>query len=132
MLKRFGIPTLYLLVVFLCGVALGGFSYRYYTEIRVSANGPRPSPEQWKKRHLQEMRARLRLTEDQTARLAAILDDTRGEYRDLMEKQRPDMERIQSEQYAKVKSILTPEQIPEYEKFHAEREQQRRQDSKKF
>ncbi len=133
MLKRFGIPTLYLLAVFLCGSALGAFGYRYYSEVRVSANGPRPTPEQWKRKHLKEMQSRLHLSDDQTSRLSSILDDTRGKYHDLMEKQRPDMERIQAEQYSSVKAILTPGQIPEYERFHAEREKQRHaMDSKKF
>ncbi len=134
MLRRFGVPTLYLLVVFLCGTALGSLGYRYYSDVHVSANEPpRPSPEKWKKHHLEEMKSRLHLTDDQTSRLSAVLDETRGQYHDLMEKQRPDMERIQAEQYAKVKALLTPEQVPEYERLHAEREKQRRaMDVKKF
>ena len=133
MLKRFGNPAVYLFIVFVCGLALGGLGYRYYSEIHAFASETRPSPEKWKQRHIKEMKTRLHLTDDQTLRLSAILDDTRGQYRELMEKQRPDMERIQAEQYAKVKAILNADQIPEYDRFHAEREKQRRaMDSKKF
>lgn len=121
MLRRFGIPALYLLIVFACGLAVGSLGDHYYF-----SNSNPPRPEQWKKQHLKEMKSRLKLTDDQTARLSAILEETRGEYHDLMEKQRPEMERIQTLQYAKVKSILTPEQLPEYDRFHAERERERR------
>ncbi len=135
MLKRYGVPTLYLFVVFVCGLALGIFGYRLY-EIRTvtaSTAGPRP-PEEWKKRHLKEMKSRLNLTDEQTSQLSDILDQTRADYHDLMEKSRPDMERIQANQYSRVKALLTPAQVPEYEKFHAEREAQRRADehNKKF
>lgn len=132
MLKRYGIPTFYLVIVFVCGLVIGLSSYRYY-EIRTvdAVSAPPRPPEEWKRRHIKEMRLRLNLTPEQTAKLSDILDQTRSQYHDLMEKSRPDMERIQADQYARVKAILTSAQVPEYEKFHAEREAQRRADERK-
>ncbi len=121
MLKRFGIPALYLVIVFLCGMAVGGFGDHFY----LTKSEP-PRPEQWKRQHLREMRSRLKLSDGQTAQLSAILDETRSEYGQLMDKNRPEMERIQAAQYAKVKAILRPDQVPEYDRYHAERERQRR------
>jgi Spy/CpxP family protein refolding chaperone len=128
MLKRYGIPTVYLLIVFVCGLAVGVFGYRFYQLKSVSASAPATrSPDEWKKRHVEELKDRLRLTPDQVSKLSGILDQTRAESRDAMETLRPRMEAIQNEQYANVKAILTPEQQAEYAKFHAERERQRRE-----
>lgn len=133
MFKRYGIPTIYLLVVFVGGLAIGVSGYRFYEIKTVSANPSVPvSPEKWKQRHIQEMKSRLHLTDSQSAQLGTILDETRSEYREVMERSRPDMERIQAEQYARVKAILTPEQLPEYDKFHAERETHRREMDRKM
>src|SRR5579863_7010647 len=126
MLKRYGLPTFYFLVVFICGLAIGVFAYRFYETRTVSASAPviRP-PEEWKKRHLKELNERLHLTAEQTSQISAILDQTHSEMHDLMEKTRPEMDRIQITQYAKVKAVLTPEQAASYDKYHAEREQRR-------
>ncbi len=133
MFKRYGIPTLYLLVVFVGGLAIGVSGYRFYEIKSVSANPPLPvSPEKWKQRHIQEMKDRLHLTEEQSQQLGSIMDEARSQYREVMERSRPDMERIQAEQYARVKAILTPAQIPEYDKFHAEREAHRRDIDRKM
>lgn len=126
MFKRYGLPTFYLLVVFACGLAVGGFGYRFYELRAVSANAPgvRP-PEEWKKKHLKDLDARLHLTPEQRTQISAVLDETHAEMRVFLEKTRPEMDRIQKEQYAKVKAILTPDQAAEYDKLHAERERRR-------
>jgi hypothetical protein len=126
MFKRYGLPTIYLLIVFVCGLAVGGFGYRFYEMRTVSANAPvvRP-PEEWKKRHLKELDKRLHLTPEETSQISAILDATHAEMREFMDRTRPEMDRIQNAQYAKVKAVLTPAQALEYDKLHAEREQRR-------
>jgi Spy/CpxP family protein refolding chaperone len=128
-MKRYGLPTLYLLVVFGCGLATGVFGNRMYEQKTVQASQPpqRPSPEEWKKRHIAELQKRLNLTPDQATRISAALDDTHAEMMALMAKSQPDMERIQKEQYDKVTAVLTPAQAAEYAKFHAERERRRMQ-----
>jgi Spy/CpxP family protein refolding chaperone len=133
MFKRYGIPTIYLLIVFLGGLAVGVSGYRFYEIKTVSANPPLPvSPEKWKEHHIADMKSRLHLTDSQSKQLGTILDETRAEYREVMERSRPDMERIQAEQYSRVKAILTPDQLPAYDKFHAERESHRREMDRKM
>ena len=128
-MKRYGLPTLYLLIVFGCGLATGVFGDRFYEARIVMAGGsqPRLKPEEWKKKHLDDLKDRLHLTADQTSRISAVLDETHSEMIALMAKSQPDMERIQKEQYDKVTAVLTPDQAAEYAKFHAEREARRRQ-----
>jgi len=125
-MKRYA-PTLYLLLVFGGGLASGVFGDRMYEQRTVLARPPRPTPEEWKKRHLDELQGRLHLTPDQSSRISAVLDETHAEMLALMARSEPDMERIQKEQYDKVQAVLTPEQVVEYAKFHAEREKRRLQ-----
>ena len=134
MLKRLGLPVLYLVIVFFCGLAIGVSAYRLYELKSVSANEPgaRPSPEEWKRRHIRELQNQLHLTPAQTTQVSEILDEAHNEIHALMERSRPEMDRIQSAQYAKVKSILTPDQLAAYERFHADRERRRMQDRKNF
>jgi Spy/CpxP family protein refolding chaperone len=126
MFKRYALPTFYLLIVFVCGLAAGVFGYRFYELRTVSANAPlvRP-PEEWKKRHLKELDSRLHLTDDERTKISAIMDETHAEMRVFMDKTRPELDRIQQTQYARVKAVLTPAQAAEYDKLHAEREQRR-------
>jgi Spy/CpxP family protein refolding chaperone len=128
MFKRYGLPTVYLLVVFVCGLAVGGFGYRLYQLRTVSASQPPPprSPEEFKKRHLAELTRRLNLTPDQEGKLSSIMDETRARTDAFFKKHRSEMDQIQSEQYEKVKAVLTPVQIAEYDKIRAEREARRR------
>jgi Spy/CpxP family protein refolding chaperone len=126
MFKRYGLPTFYLAIVFVCGLAVGAFGFRFYELRAVSANAPtvRP-PEEWKKRHLKDLDSRLHLTPEQRSRISAVLDETHAEMRVFLDKTRPEMDRIQNDQYAKVKAVLTPAQAAEYDRLHAEREHRR-------
>jgi hypothetical protein len=127
-MKRYGLPTLYLLIVFGCGLATGVFGNRMYEQRTVLARtASRQSPEEWKRRHMAELQTRLHLTPEQTASISATLDETHAEMRAFMDKNQPEMDRIQKEQYEKVKAVLTADQAAEYAKFHAEREQRRMQ-----
>jgi Spy/CpxP family protein refolding chaperone len=125
MFKRYGIPTTYLLIVFLCGTAIGVFGYRFYELRTVAASNTRPSPEQWKRNHMAELQQRLHLTSDQYQQISGILDDTHAKMRVLMDQTRPEMERIQKEQFARVSAVLTPDQMAEYQKLHLDRARRR-------
>lgn len=129
MLKRYGLPTVYLLIVFVCGLAVGVFGYRLYELRNVSASAPGPpkNPEEWKQRHLTELRERLKLTDTQLKQVSSVMDGARKQYQSFFERFKPEIERIQDDQYAKVRALLTPEQAAEYDKLRAEREARRKQ-----
>jgi len=55
--------------------------------------------------------------------LELILDETKAKYRAVREQSHPAMLKIKQEQVDRVKSILTPKQVPVYERLVAEREQ---------
>src|ERR1041384_7570581 len=116
---------LYLALVFLSGILVGGFGVRLYTLSPVSASVNPRSPEEFKRRYIEEMRARLHLSDQQVKQLGPILDETRKRYREFHEHYRPELKAIQDQQVAKIRSILTETQQPEYNRILEEREKQR-------
>jgi len=75
---------------------------------------------------MEEMRTRAKLTDRQLQMLNVILDQTKQDYRDMRERHKPEVLEIKQNQIARVKSILTAEQIPAYEKLVEEREQRQK------
>lgn len=119
--------ALYLFLVLLSGVLLGGFGHRLYTSYGVSAKTGPTGPEEYRRKYIEEMRMRLNLREEQVRQLNVILDATRTRYRALREKYGPEMKMIHQEQVEKTRAILDDAQRAEYEKLREEREQRRRQ-----
>ncbi|MBZ5594413.1 MAG: hypothetical protein LAP39_19400 [Acidobacteriia bacterium] len=124
-MRRGGLTTgLYLLLLFLSGVAVGGFGLHLYT-LKVSASVNPRNPEEFRRRYIAELQTRLKLTDDQVRQLGPILDETRRRHHELMDKHRPEMKAIQDDQVQKIRAILTDSQQAEYTTLLAEREKQR-------
>jgi hypothetical protein len=130
-MKKSGfIVALYLLLTFSSGVAIGGFGFWLYTSRSVSAGSGRLSPEEYRKRYVQEMETRLKLTPDQLQKLSLILDSTRALFKEVAEKHRPEFDAIQQHQTRQIRAILNPDQQAEYEKLRAEREARKKKNHK--
>ena len=119
---------LYLALLFLSGIAVGVFGHRLYTLNSVNANANPRNPEEFRRRYVAEMRTKLKLTDDQVARLGPILDETRQRHHELVDKHRPEFKAIQDEQVRKIRAILTDTQQADYTDMLAEREKQRQRD----
>lgn len=102
-------------LLFCCGAAVGALGERYYNTTIVNADSKQP--------YVSEMRSRLKLTPAQVNELETILDETKAQYKAVRDAYHPAMLKIRQEHIARVKSILTREQIPAYEQLVAEREQ---------
>ncbi|MDQ2900110.1 MAG: hypothetical protein M3Y07_09955 [Acidobacteriota bacterium] len=113
------------MLVFLSGSVVGVFGHRLYMAKSVSA-GPLPrTPEQYKRKYLEEMRNRLKLDAGQVGQLSSIMDETRQRFREQHDRSKPELDQIQKEQHAKVNGLLTDGQRAEYEKMIAERDKRR-------
>ncbi|MDQ6704389.1 MAG: hypothetical protein M3Z85_00340 [Acidobacteriota bacterium] len=117
--------SLYLLLVFLSGSVVGIFGYRLYTMNSVSASTSPRTPEQYKRKYLEEMRTRLKLDTGQVNQLSSIMDETRRRFREQHDRSRPELDQIQKEQHAKVNALLNDGQRAEYKKMVAERDKRR-------
>jgi hypothetical protein len=107
------------ILLFFSGVAVGALAHLYYTKSTVSA---KTTAEDFRQQYISEMRSRLNLSPAQLNQLEGILDETKAKVKAVRDLYHPQMLRIKAEQIDRVKSILTPAQIPAYEKLVAERE----------
>jgi uncharacterized membrane protein len=124
--------ALSLLAVFVSGAVVGAFGHRLYMVRSVTATVPpspapsKPSPEEFRRKYVEELRTRLRLDEPQLAKLNTILDETRERFHQMRErsKERSKTEagEIRQDQRNQIRSMLKPAQQPEYEKIIQERD----------
>ena len=118
---------LYLILVFVSGIAIGAGGLQLFRGPAVSASGStRKSPEEYRREYMQEMNQRLHLDDQQTAKLRVILENTHESYKRFREQTKPEMQRIQQEQVTAVNALLRDDQKLEYETMRAEREARRK------
>jgi Spy/CpxP family protein refolding chaperone len=117
---------IYLVMVFLSGILVGGFSYRAYTVSTASAAVQAPrNPDDWRRRWMDEMRARVKLDDRQVAEVQQILDDTRGQFDEIHKRSKAESQALQASMQNKIRGILREDQRPLYDQFRAEREKMR-------
>jgi hypothetical protein len=109
-------------LLFACGVAVGVSAQRYFQNEVRAANS-----DDWRAKYLEEMRTRVHVDSHQLEQLDLILDETGRQYRDMHERNKPELLEIKQGQIARVKSILSADQIQLYEKLLAEREQRQKE-----
>jgi hypothetical protein len=113
----------YLLLVFVSGAVVGALGYRTYNPPTArTVNAPPPSAAERRQQYIEETGTRLSLTDDQVAKLATILDETDARFNEVRQHENQLIHQIGEEHYVRVRTLLTPEQIPKYEKLHAERD----------
>jgi Spy/CpxP family protein refolding chaperone len=117
--------ALYMALVFACGGVVGAFAHRLYTVSGVSANAAQRNPEEFRKRFMTDMKARLQLNDDQAAKLNVIMDETRARFRDVREKFEPEMQKIREDQRQRISELLSPSQQAEWQKIMEERQRRR-------
>jgi len=133
-MKRKNLPVaLYLFLVFASGGVVGALGYRTYNPPTArTINNPAPlAPNVYRQQYLEESRTRLGLSDDQVQKLAAILDQTDARFRQIRQHENEMIRQIRDDHVARVRTILTAEQIPKYEQLHAEREVKAQQQQKK-
>jgi hypothetical protein len=132
-MRRPGLAAaLYVGLVFLSGAVVGVFGDRLYTAKVVNANvAAGPKPADYRKKYVEEITKRLNLSKEQVGQLGAILDDTRTKFHEEHDRSKQQLAQIHDEQVLKIHEILSPAQLPEYEKYRIEREKDRELREKK-
>jgi len=102
------------------GVALTGL-YRSR-----AAAGDRPETrEKAMHERFEKMRTELKLTDEQTKAVQAVIDETRNEYRALRTELRPRFEEPRQKARARIRALLTPEQQQKFDGMLAQQDAQR-------
>jgi len=113
----------YFLLVFVSGAVVGALGYRTYNPPTARTVNAPPSPTEWRRQYMEESKTRLNLTDDQITKLSTILDETDARFRQAREQENQEIRRIREEHFARVRAILTADQLPRYEILHKEREE---------
>lgn len=124
-MKRFQLPIgVYLALVFLSGVLIGGFGLRLYMVRTVNASvaHQEPSAEQFRRQYLNEMQRKLGLDAAQVSSINAVLDDTKARFQEIHKQIEPQVKALKQGQVESIRVLLTPEQRPKYDQWRAERE----------
>lgn len=121
---------LYGALIFLGGTAVGVMGYRLYSTTSVSAIS-KPAPDEWRKNFTADMKTRVGLSDEQIAKLNSTLDESKALFDQVRQKYHPEMSAIYDAQVTKIKSMLTPHQLEEYEKILEEQKASRERSARK-
>lgn len=119
--------TFLVLGVFVLGLALGAVAM-HLTEQRVFGSrmqGGRRGPAQV----VQQLTTELNLSAEQQQQLNTVLEETRQKYNSIYETVRPQMEQARQDGRARIRSILTTEQLPKFEEYLRRIDERRKRDS---
>ncbi|HBY64563.1 MAG TPA: hypothetical protein DEH78_32485 [Solibacterales bacterium] len=105
---------LYVALVFASGLLVGVVGQKVYSATSVRANS-RPSPEEFRKRHMEEMQTRLNLSPQQLEQFGKIMDETGSRFKALRE-----------DHTQRVNAMLDQKQRAEYEVLMKEREERKK------
>ena len=81
--------------------------------------------------HFERMRRELNLTDEQTTKVRAVLDETRDDYRRLRAEVRPRFEEPRLKARGRIRELLTSEQQQKFDALAAERDAQRREEQQR-
>lgn len=114
-------------VVFVLGFLVGGVADHIYgvTHAQPKVQFVKERP---KAQVVQEFTTRLNLTADQQKQLSVIIGETRSRWRDLYAPLETQHEQIRQEGRAKIRAMLTPDQLPEFDRFMAEVDRRHQQE----
>jgi len=121
-MKRWNLPiAVYLFLVFVSGGVVGALGYRMYSPPSARSE-QHVNPEVMRKQYMDELRARVNLTAEQIQKVNVIMDETDASFNQMHERHHQDFEKIKEEHRAKLRAVLTPEQLPKYDQFRTERD----------
>jgi Spy/CpxP family protein refolding chaperone len=118
--------ALLVLVVFLLGVLLGGLGNHLWGERVWGRQNPPDVPT--RDQLVNGLTHELQLTPDQQQQLGAIVDDTRAKIHAAYAPADAQREELRQQGRARVRAILTPEQLPKFEAFMHRVDEQRKKD----
>jgi Spy/CpxP family protein refolding chaperone len=116
-----------LLAVFVLGCVTGVALTGLY---KSRASNGSESRERALHERFERMRTELNLTDQQTAAVRTILDETRNEYRALRTELRPRFEEPRTKARSRIRALLTPEQQKKFDAMIVQQDAQREEEQK--
>ncbi|HLK17617.1 MAG TPA: hypothetical protein VKT81_01640 [Bryobacteraceae bacterium] len=119
-MKRWNLPiALYMFLVFISGGVVGALGYRMYSPPAAHTE-QRLNPEAWRKKYMDELNSRVNLTPEQVQKMNALLDQSDASFTAARNQHHEAVEKIKEDHRARVRGLLTADQLPKYEQFNAD------------
>jgi Spy/CpxP family protein refolding chaperone len=120
--------ALWVAVVFLLGVSLGGVVGYIFAHRSVSANAPMTAAER-RAHKVEELTRVANLTPEQQQQLDAILTQVHSEYKVVREQSDAQIDQARQKGRTQIRAILTPEQRPKFEEFLKKMDEERKRNA---
>lgn len=119
--------ALWIAVVFVIGIALGGvFGYFYGRRSIVAASNPPMSESARRARRVEQITQELGLTSAQSEQLNTILAQLHAEYKAVHEQNDAQLNQTRQKGRDQIRAILTPDQKPKFEEFLKRMDEERK------
>ena len=105
--------SLWLGVIFLLGIALGGVLGYAFAHRSYAAAPAQLKAEQRRAQRREQLAREVGLTAEQQSQVIAILDQAQTEYKAIQ----PQIDTVRQKSRDKIRQLLTPEQKPKFEEF---------------
>ena len=122
---------IWLAVVFLAGVAIGGlfgYSFGHHSVLANTNNVPNLSEPERRAKRVQDMTRELGLTAEQAAKADDVIRRAHEEMKNIREKAETDVDGVREKGRDEMRTFLSPEQKPKFEemvrRMDAERKKQ--------
>src|SRR6516162_8052083 len=109
--------SLWLAVIFLLGIALGGVLGYAFAHRSYAAPPAQLTAEQRRAQKREQLAREVGLTAEQQSQIGAILDQTQLEYKAIHAVSDPQIEAVRQKSHERIRQLLTPEQKPKFEEF---------------
>jgi len=116
--------VLIVIAVFIIGFVAGGFAINLFHRVG-GYNAAAESAQATHDRHFQELKEKVNLTKDQEEKIRAIVDHTYAEYKQIGQEVDPKINAARQACRDKIRSVLTPEQLPRFEEMVREHDRER-------
>jgi Spy/CpxP family protein refolding chaperone len=120
--------ALWVAVVFLLGVSLGGVVGYIFAHRSVSANAQLTAAER-RAHKVEELTRVAGLTPEQQQQLDAILTQVHSEYKAVKEQSEAQIDQARQKGRNQIRAILTPEQRPKFEEFLKKMDEERKRNA---
>ena len=120
--------ALWVAVVFLLGVSLGGVVGYIFAHRSVSANAQMTAAER-RAHKVEELTRVAGLTPEQQQQLDTILTQVHSEYKAVKEQSEAQIDQARQKGRNQIRAILTPEQRPKFEEFLKKMDEERKRNA---
>lgn len=117
--------------VFALGCVTGAsLDSAYRLKASSSSSGGAAAGQPAKEDFFEAMQRNLNLNREQATEIRSIVDETRGEYRQLRAEVRPRYDSLRRKARVRIRALLTPEQQQKFDTITAQRDAQRDEEEK--